>query len=49
MGKKDLNKIVFLHDKAKIESFLRKNTRLNIYGLGDLDDFFWEHTAVNFQ
>lgn len=45
MGKKDLNELVFLHDKGRIESFLRKDARLNIYGLGDLDDFFWDHTC----
>ncbi|OGR81073.1 MAG: hypothetical protein A2X32_09015 [Elusimicrobia bacterium GWC2_64_44] len=36
---------VFLHDKAVIEAFLRKDTPQNIYTIGDLDDFFWGHTA----
>lgn len=45
MGKKDMNRTTFLHDKSEIEAFLRKNARLNIYGLGDLDGFFWEHTS----
>jgi len=35
---------VCLHDKKTIEFFLRKNTDLHIYGIGDLDDFFWPHT-----
>lgn len=33
-----------LHDKTEIESFLRKNIYLHIYGIGDLDDFFWHKT-----
>ncbi len=33
-----------LHDKAEIEAFLRKNVYLNIYSIGDLDDFFWHKT-----
>lgn len=32
-------------DKARIEAFLRKNAELHIYGLGDLDDFFWPGTT----
>jgi len=40
-----MKKTVFLHDKAGIEAFLRKDPKRNIYLLGDLDDFFWEHTA----
>ena len=31
-------------DKVLIEQFLRKDTFLNIYGIGDLDDFFWPKT-----
>ncbi len=38
-------KAVCLHDKSKIEAFLRGNVFLNIYGLGDLDDFFWPYTT----
>ena len=38
-------KAVCLHDKSKIETFLRGNVFLNIYGLGDLDDFFWPYTT----
>lgn len=38
-------KIVSLHDKEAIERFLRRNTYLHIYSIGDLDDFFWEHTV----
>ncbi|HNW35350.1 MAG TPA: GNAT family N-acetyltransferase [Candidatus Ozemobacteraceae bacterium] len=33
-----------LHDKAVIEAFLRKQTDLHLYELGDLDDFFWPRT-----
>ncbi|MBI3944126.1 MAG: GNAT family N-acetyltransferase [Chloroflexi bacterium] len=34
-----------LHDKGKIEAFVRRDPLLYIYELGDLDDFFWPHTA----
>jgi len=33
-----------LHGKDEIERFLRRNTFLHIYSIGDLDDFFWENT-----
>jgi predicted GNAT family acetyltransferase len=33
-----------LHDKAEIEQYLRQDVYLHLYGLGDLDDFFWPHT-----
>jgi len=36
---------ICLHDKTSIESFLRKNTDLHIYSIGDLDDFFWPYTT----
>ena len=35
----------FLHDRRELEDFLRMNTFLNIYAIGDLDDFFWPHTC----
>lgn len=38
-------KIVYLHAKDEIEAFLRRNTFLHIYSLGDLDDFFWHYTT----
>ncbi len=38
-------KAVCLHDKSTIETILRGNVFLNIYGLGDLDDFFWPYTT----
>lgn len=38
-------KAVCLHDKSTIETFLRSNVFLNIYSLGDLDDFFWPYTT----
>ncbi len=34
-----------LTDRTRIETFLRRNPQLHIYGLGDLDDFFWPHTT----
>lgn len=37
--------VICLHDKKTIEGFLRKNTGLHIYSLGDLDDFFWPYTT----
>jgi ribosomal protein S18 acetylase RimI-like enzyme len=36
---------ICLHDKREIESFLEKDPYLHIYGLGDLDDFFWPSTT----
>lgn len=36
---------ICLHDKTTIESFLRKNTEMHIYSIGDLDDFFWPYTT----
>jgi ribosomal protein S18 acetylase RimI-like enzyme len=36
---------VCLHDKDRIEAFLRRNTLLWIYELGDLDERFWPHTT----
>ena len=38
-------KAIMLHDKTTIESVLRRQPFLHIYGLGDLDDFFWQYTA----
>lgn len=38
-------KAVSLIDKGPIEPFLRKNPCLHIYGIGDLDDFFWQYTT----
>ena len=34
-----------MHDKSRIEAFLRQNIYLHIYSIGDLDDFFWNHTS----
>jgi RimJ/RimL family protein N-acetyltransferase len=36
---------IMLHDKATIETVLRRQPFLHIYGLGDLDDFFWPYTT----
>lgn len=32
------------HDKNEIERFLSRDVYLNIYSIGDLDDFFWPYT-----
>jgi predicted GNAT family acetyltransferase len=37
--------VIYLHDKNRIEAFLRKNVYLHIYSIGDLDDFFWPDTV----
>jgi ribosomal protein S18 acetylase RimI-like enzyme len=34
-----------LTDKRRIEALLRRNPELHVYGLGDLDDFFWPYTT----
>lgn len=34
-----------LHNKARIEIFLRTDPFLHIYSIGDLDEFFWNHTV----
>lgn len=36
--------ITTIEDKGLIEKHFRKNTDLNIYSIGDLDDFFWNYT-----
>jgi ribosomal protein S18 acetylase RimI-like enzyme len=36
--------VICLHDKGEIETYLRQDVALNIYSLGDLDDFFWMYT-----
>jgi ribosomal protein S18 acetylase RimI-like enzyme len=36
--------IQILHDKSVILTFLKKNVELQIYCIGDLDDFFWPKT-----
>ena len=37
--------IISLHDKDEIERYLRQNALIHLYELGDLDDFFWQHTT----
>ncbi len=37
--------VIRLDDKREIEQFLRHDTFLHIYSLGDLDDFFWPYTT----
>jgi len=36
--------VICLHDKTDIESFFLRDRELNIYAIGDLDDFFWPNT-----
>ena len=36
--------VAILHDKKSIFSFLQKDSGLQIYPIGDLDDFFWPKT-----
>lgn len=38
-------RVISLHDKDVIERFLRRNTPIHLYELGDLDDFFWPYTT----
>lgn len=37
-------KLKSVKDKKVLENFFRKNAALNIYQLGDLDDFYWHQT-----
>ena len=37
--------IFHIRNKREIETYLRRNTFLNIYGIGDLDDSYWPHTT----
>jgi GNAT superfamily N-acetyltransferase len=37
--------VITLHDRDRIEAMLRRDTWLNLYGLGDLDTPFWDHTS----
>ena len=37
--------IIYLREKDDIERFLRRNIPLHLYGIGDLDDFFWPYTS----
>jgi len=36
--------VVSLPDKGELERYLRQQTPIHLYELGDLDDFFWQHT-----
>ncbi len=33
-----------LHDRDRIEAYLRRLPDTHVYSLGDLDDVFWPHT-----
>ncbi len=37
--------VVSLHDRGEIERYLRQQTLIHLYELGDLDDFFWQYTT----
>ena len=37
--------LIGLRDKPEIEQYLRRNIQLHLYGIGDLDDFFWPYTT----
>lgn len=37
--------LISLHDRGAIEAFLRRDIYLNLYEIGDLDDFFWPYTT----
>ena len=39
-----MNNTLVLHAKDEILQFLQQDTFLNIYSIGDLDDFFWPYT-----
>ncbi|HLH62790.1 MAG TPA: GNAT family N-acetyltransferase [Ktedonobacteraceae bacterium] len=38
-------KAICLHSKQEIEAYLRRDTFLHIYSIGDLDNFFWQYTT----
>lgn len=38
-------KPISLHDKAEIAAYLRRDTAMNLYALGDLDDEFFRYTT----
>jgi len=38
-------KVVSLHDRGSLERRLRRAAELHLYELGDLDDFFFQHTT----
>jgi len=40
-----VSELITLTDRVAIERYLRRDTPLNIYLIGDLDDFFWPHTT----
>jgi ribosomal protein S18 acetylase RimI-like enzyme len=37
--------LVSLHDRTTLEAWFRRDPRVHLYELGDLDDFFWPHTT----
>jgi ribosomal protein S18 acetylase RimI-like enzyme len=39
-----MSTLVCLHDRAQLGAWLRRDTPLHLYALGDLDDFFWPRT-----
>ena len=37
-------KAVLIHEKKTINTYLQRNVALNVYSIGDLDNFFWPYT-----
>ena len=37
-------KLVCIHERDELEAFLRRDTYLHLYELGDLDELHWRHT-----
>jgi len=40
-----LSDFICVHDKRTVERYLRHDPDLHLYGIGDLDDFFWPYTV----
>ena len=40
-----MTQINYVYDKTIIEAFLRRDPILHLFGLGDLDDFYWPYTS----
>ena len=36
--------LVIVHDKESIFNFLKEDSELQIYSIGDLDNFYWPNT-----
>ena len=40
-----MRQVIQIRDKTRIHEYLKKDTNLHIYEIGDLDDFFFNHTS----